>query len=75
MSNNTDNNDKVLFRGTQNVWIKRLGLIILLLFSGVFNAIPGGTEIIVPLIIVFIVFAVIAYIIKMIRGFFKSFWY
>lgn len=77
MSKNKDENvtTKREFEGTQNPWIKRLGLVVLLFFMGFFHAIPNGEEIFVPLVKVMIAFAVIAYVIKLLRGFLKSFWY
>lgn len=68
-------NQKENFKGTDNVWVKRLGLILLLLGMGVFNFIPYSEVFLIPLIIIVITFAVIAYLIKQIRGFLKSFWY
>lgn len=58
------------FAGTDNVWIKRLGLLILLAAAGI-----GSGTILAPITLVVVIFAVVAYVIKLFRGFLKSFWY
>jgi len=59
---------------TQNVWIKRLGLFILVIgmFPVIYASHPAAVVLIGTTIVVL---AVVAYAIKFIRELFKSLWY
>lgn len=55
---------------SQNVWLKRLGLIILVVGMGLVSATPG-----IKLLIGIVIFlAILTYVIKQIKGFFSSLW-
>ena len=58
---------------SQNVWLKRLGLVILIIgmFPAFYSKNMGTFEII---LFVVIGLAVVTYAIKLIKGFFKSIW-
>ena len=58
---------------SQNVWLKRLGLLILLcgLFPAVYIAHKG---ILVTIGMVVIILAIVTYFIKQLKDFFKSLW-
>ncbi len=55
---------------SQNVWLKRLGLIILIVGMGLASATP----LVKSITIVVVVLAILTYIIKLTKGFFSSLW-
>ena len=56
---------------SQNVWLKRLGLLILLCGLGI---ISSKSPLVITIGTVVIILAIVTYVIKLLKGFFKSLW-
>lgn len=67
-----DNKTGEEFAGTSNVWLKRLGLVILII--GIFPAVASNNPgIFIIIIFLVLLFALITYGISFLKDFFKSF--